>query len=187
MTVISWRPWFHFPSARIAAVYHHSRLTWFRGALCSLSYAPGPSLLCLFFACRCSTKTCNILKLSSGFKWFSLHFHPIYWQKTGPWKLLRGHCMKESCPCVLAILWMSPALRVLPSASKECPSSSNRTRKGNFLPWKSCNSSAFWKQMTKRCRHHGEDTKASLLNVCYGSIYTMSYFLVIGLYLLSLR
>lgn len=202
MAGISWMPWFHFPGARIAAVYHHSRLTWFRAALCSLSYSllyTGPSLLYLFFACRCSTKTCNILKLSCGFKWFSLHFHPIYWQKTGPWKLLRGHCMKESRLCVLtilwrssilrvlAILWMSPALRVLPSASKECPSSSNRTRKGNFLPWKSCNSSAFWKQMTKRCRHHEEDTKASLLNVCYGSIYTMSYFLVIGFYLLSLR
>lgn len=38
MAVISWMPWFHFPSAGIAAVYHHSRLTWFRAALCSLSY-----------------------------------------------------------------------------------------------------------------------------------------------------
>lgn len=84
MAVISWMPWFHFPSPRIAAVYHHSRLTWFRAALCSLSYTllyTGPSLLYHFFACRCSTKTCNILKLSCRFKWFSLHFHPIYWQK----------------------------------------------------------------------------------------------------------
>lgn len=138
----------------------------------------------------------NSAVVSNGFLCIFIQFTG---KKTGPWKLLRGHCMKESRPCVLtilwrspilrvlAILWMSPALRVLPSASKECPSSSNRTRKGNFLPWKSCNSSAFWKQMTKRCRHHEEDTKASLLNVCYGSIYTMSYFLVIGFYLLSLR
>lgn len=144
-------------------------------------------LLYLFFACRCSTKTCNILKLSSGFKWFSLHFHPIYWQKQVPGSYWEAIVWRSLVLRVFTILWISPVLRVLPSASKECPSLLNRKRKGNFLPWKSCNSSAFWKQMTKRCRHHEEDTKASLLNVCYGSIYTKSYLLVSGFYLLSLR